>query len=459
MVVCKIFFTFVLDFEVNYSESTILINSKTMKKFLTRAALCMTPWVLGACEKELVSEDMVVTDSSLSITTRSVTAEETISFPIAVYVFNSESKKCIKNEQLASQDDPLEFSLTHGTYDVYAIGGVDESIYTLPSEKELTEETEITLKENKEHADLMTAHSIISLEEEEDNTLTLNMERQVMQLTDVTIKQIPSSISAVSFSLSPSYESILINGELGKTWAHKYSLEKNGDGDWILPSPKMILLAPEAATITVGLTKSDGTVKYYSYPCPDELKKNYHISITGNYQEDNTVNIVGSITGTTWAGNKEITFDFGDKKTDDKGEGEDEDDLINEGTPASGTIYKDCYVVKVDSTDKANEVLLLYNNDFEINPKEKSEAQVLEEINSELSSLTINNISGWRLPDMEEAQLIIAKYDYYNITNKFYYCLYNNQLKLYNCYKLLEHNPYSVGERFRPVTILKFKIK
>ena len=59
MVVCKIFFTFVLDFEVNYSESTILINSKTMKKFLTRAALCMTPWVLGACEKELVSEDMV----------------------------------------------------------------------------------------------------------------------------------------------------------------------------------------------------------------------------------------------------------------------------------------------------------------------------------------------------------------------------------------------------------------
>ena len=71
-------------------------------------------------------------------------------------MFNSESKKCIKNEQLASQDDPLEFSLPHGTYDVYAIGGVDESIYTLPSEKELTEETEITLKENKEHADLMT---------------------------------------------------------------------------------------------------------------------------------------------------------------------------------------------------------------------------------------------------------------------------------------------------------------
>ena len=133
--------------------------------------------------------------------------------------------------------------------------------------------------------------------------------------------------------------------------------------------------------------------------------------------------------------------------------------MINEGTPASGTIYKDCYVVKVDSTDKANEVLLLYNNDFEINPKEKSEAQVLEEINSELSSLTINNISGWRLPDMEEAKLIIAKSGIHKITNKYYFYLYNNELKLFNCYTLFERNPYSVGERFRPVTILKFKIK
>lgn len=454
MVVCKIFSTFVPDFEVNYSESTILINIKTMKKLLTRAALCMTPWVLGACEKELVSEDMVVTDSSLSITTRSVTAEETISFPIAVYVFNSESKKCIRNEQLASKDDPLKFSLPHGTYDVYAIGGVNENVYTLPSGKELTEETEITLKENKEHADLMTAHSIISLEEEEDNTLTLNMERQVMQLTNVTIKQIPSNISAVSISLSPSYESILINGEFGKTWAHKYSLVNDGDGCWILPSPTMILLAPEASTITIGLTKSDGTVKYYSYPCSDELKKNYHISIIGNYQEDNTVNIVGSITGTSWAGNKEITFDFGDTETNGE---EEEDDLINENTPASGTIYKDCYVVKVNATDKANEVLLLYNTDFEINPKEKSEAQVLEEINSELLSLTINGISGWRLPNMEEAKLIIEKSGVHKITNKYYYYLNNNELKIFNCFKLLETNPYSVGERFRPVTILKFK--
>lgn len=427
-----------------------------MKKVLTHAVLCIAPWVLGACEKELVSENMIVTDSSLSITTRSVTAEETISFPIAVYVFNSDSKKCVRNEQLASEDTPLAFTLPHGTYDVYAIGGVDKNIYTLPSEN-LTMETEITLKDGKEHADIMTAHSIVTLEENEENNLTLNMERQVMQLTDVTIKQIPSGITAVSVSLSPSYQSILINGELGKTWTHKYPLVNEGNGCWTLPSPTMILLAPEAATITVGLTKSDGTVKNYSYPCPDELKKNYHISITGNYLEDNTVNIVGSVTGTTWAGNKEITFDFGDTEANNNGEEDGEEDLINESVPAVGTIYKECYVLKVNTTDKADEVLLLYNNDFDINPKEKTETQVLEEINTVLTPLNFNGITDWRLPDMEEAKLITAKIGVYKIANKNYYYLLDNQLKIFSGSSFLNHQPYSAGERYRPVTILKFK--
>lgn len=455
MVIWLSFPTFVIDFEINCSESTIQKNSN-MKKVLTHAVLCIAPWVLGACEKELVSEDMIVTDSSLSITTRSVTAEETISFPIAVYVFNSDSKRCVKNEQLATKDTPLAFTLPHGTYDVYAIGGVDESLYTLPSE-DVTAESEITLKDGKEHADLMTAHSIVTLEEDEENNLTLNMERQVMQLTDVTIKQIPSGITAVSISLSPSFQSILINGELGKTWTHKYPLVYEGNGCWILPSPTMILLAPEAATITVGLTKSDGTVKNYSYPCPDELKKNYHISITGNYQEDNTVNIVGSVTGTTWAGNKEITFDFGDTETNKEEDDDEEEGLINESAPAAGTIYKDCYVLKVNTTDKADEVLLLYNNDFEINPKEKTEAQVIEEINTILTSLSLNDIAGWRLPDLEEAKLITAKIGIYKIANKNYYYLLDNQLKIFSGSSFLDHQTYSAGERYRPVTILKFR--
>ena len=439
------------------------------RKVLKCAFLCMTPWVLGACEKELVSDDIVVNDSSLSISTRSVTAEETVSFPVAVYVFNAESKKCVKHETLVSKDTPLEFKLTHGTYDIYAIGGVDESIYSLPSEDDLSETTEISLKEGQEHSDLMTAHSLITLAEDGENTLTLEMERQVLLLSSATIKQIPSNITAVSFSLTPSYQSIRINGELGTTWTHPYSLVNDGEGTWSLHTPTMLLLSPNGTTITVSLTKENGTVKSFSYSFPEKLEKNYQICITGNYQEDNTVNLVGNITGTTWAGTKEVTFCFGDNDTDDDNNGNDDtgNTLINETTPNSGSIYKDCYVLKVESKDDANEVLLLYHDNIDIQPGNKTEAQMSQEIHEITSLLTLNNISNWRLPNEEEARLINYNGQIINqrLEDKFktgmtdlYLYTKGEHLKTFlpinNSF--LERD-YSLAKYLRPVTILRFK--
>ena len=432
------------------------------------AFLCMTPWVLGACEKELVSDDIVVNDSSLSITTRSVTAEETVCFPVAVYVFNAESKKCVKHETLASKDTPLEISLTHGTYDVYAIGGVDEDTYSLPSEENLSETAEISLKEGREHSDLMTAHSLVTLTENEENTMALEMERQVLQLSSATIKQIPSSITAVSITLAPSYQSIQINGELGTTRTHSYPLVNNNDGTWSLSTPAMLLLGPESTTITVNMTKEDGTVKNYSYPCPEELKKNYQLSITGNYLEDNIVNLVCNITGTTWSGTKEITFSFGEGITDDNNGNEDTiNTLINETTPNIGSIYKDCYVLKVNSKDDANEVLLLYYDNIAIQTSNKTEEQLLQDIHEITNPLTINSISGWRLPNDEEARLINYDGQIINmrVENKlksemadFYLYTKEEHLKAFLPINtsFLERD-FSIAKYFRPVTILRFK--
>ena len=42
------------------------------------ALLCMTSWALGACEKELVSDEPIDTESSVSVITRSINEEETL---------------------------------------------------------------------------------------------------------------------------------------------------------------------------------------------------------------------------------------------------------------------------------------------------------------------------------------------------------------------------------------------
>lgn len=432
------------------------------------ALICMASWTLGACEKELVSDNIIATDSSVSVITRSVTAEETISFPVALYVFDAEDHSFVKNVTVPDQETPLTFSIPLGSYDIYAVGGADEARYDHPSGEDLDAESEMTLKDGKEHADLMTAHEVITLEEKDDYELTLNMERQVIELTSAVVNNIPDEITEVHILLSPIYKSIKINGDFGTIWTHSYPLTDSGEGRWTLPSPVMMLFDTDAeeASITISLTMDDGTSKNYSYSLTEDIRKNHQISINATYQYDNSINITGSINGTTWLGSEEIVFNFGDESTTEDPNGNDDDTFINEPTPSVGSIYKECYVLKTtpNAEEGYNEVLLLYKNDFEINPADKTEEQVLQEINNQLSTLTINGISGWRLPTNVEANLIISRGG--DINNKLniafnhstnYYCLINQALKIFTLSGVLTAYTYVSGEYYIPVTTLKFK--
>lgn len=431
------------------------------------ALICMASWTLGACEKELASDSIVATDSSVSVITRSVTAEETVSFPMALYVFNAEDHSFVKDVTIPDKDTPLTFSVPLGSYDIYAVGGADEVRYDYPTGEELTAESEITLKDGKEHADLMTAHEVITLEENDDYELMLNMERQVVELASAVVNNIPDDITEVYISLSPIYQGIKINGDFGTAWSHSYSLTNSGEGRWTLPSPVMLLFDDEEASITISLTKDDGTHKNYSYSLTEDVRKNYQISINATYLYDNNINITGSINGTSWLGSEEIVFNFGDENTTDDPNGNDDDTLINEPTPSVGTIYKECYVLKVTPNNEEgyNEVLLLYKNDFEINPTGKTEEQVLQEINDQLSTLTINGISGWRLPNEEEAEIIWYEGNLINkdIENKLSteHYLYMDEDGLKSFYAInssfVHNRDYSLSKRYRPVTTLKFK--
>ena len=431
-----------------------------MKKMLTRALICMTPWALGACEKELVSDEPVITESSVSIITRSVTAEEAISFPVNIYVFNAEDKEFVMHKKISEENEPLGFTLPLGSYSIYAVGGTDDNLYIVPDGEDVTEESEIILKEGKEHADLMTAHNTIELKDNEEYELTLNMERQVIQLSNAIIKDVPEDIANISISLSTSYKGIKINGELGTEWTQHYPLTNKGDGEWSLPVPVMLLLKSEPVNINISMIKDDGTIKNYTYICPEELIKNYQINITAFYQENNSVNIVGHITGSSWADTKDITFIFGD---DDNAEDDDPDDnFTNEVTPNEQSIYKECYVMKVENNNDYNEVLLIYKEDFKIDPKNKSEEEVLQEINNHLSSLSINGISGWHLPNAQESDIIINEFPgirkagiTMNAGGYFYY-QENNALKIFiNNGKL--QLTFEGGNSYIPVANLKFK--
>ena len=429
-----------------------------MKKITIYFMLCMMVCVFYACEKELAVEGKGEPDTALSIITRSVTEEEVVTYPIAVYIFDAGSKKCIQTETLTSEGASLEFKLPHGTYNVYAIAGADQKLYDLPTQEEASADAEVTLKDGQEHTDLMTAHNTITLEKEEESILTLGFERQVMQLTNVTIQQVPSDITEVSVSLAPFYQSLKLNGELGTIKAHKISLTHQGQGTWSLAAPKMLLIDSGTASITVTLTKADGTSKSYTYPCPDELKKNYQISIVGTYQQNNTVNIKGSINGVTWAGSHEISFTFGE----DESSKEEEDTPVNGEVPAASTIYQDCYVLSVKEVTGGHEVLLLYPTDCNITATGKTEQEIITEIKTVTDALSINGISGWRLPTEDEAVLINQNYASINnllsshFTNDAYFYMKEALRSFFPTTSSFLDRPFSLGKYFRPVTTIKF---
>lgn len=172
-----------------------------------------------------------------------------------------------------------------------------------------------------------------------------------------------------------------------------------------------MLIDPASVDITISLTKEDGSTKTYHYTSTNDFVNNYKISIEATYQDDNIATITGTIIGCTWAGNKTITFSFGDSNHGgNNNQNENDPSIINESAPAVHSLYKGCYVLKVEEKDDYDEVLLLYKEDFEINPKEKEETEVLQEIQEQLSTLTIEGTSGWRLPDEAEARHIIDDY-------------------------------------------------
>ena len=428
---------------------------------------------LGACEKELMEEEtMGEPDCSLNIVTRTGDSEAEVSYPVTVYVFPHDGDKCTMVETIESEDDELELALENGAYDVFAIAGADDANYTVPTQSTATPTSEITLKDGKEHNDLMTAKNTVILKAGEENNLTLSMTRQVLELSSVTIKQVPAEFTAVSVSLSPSYKSLKVNGTLGTLSDQKFELTKGEGGTWTLPSAKKQLVASESTSITVSMT-SGSVTKSYTYSCADKLRANYKFSITGTYTENKTVTLAGIITGVVWAGTREIkfTFDESGTQTDDTGGDDTGGDDTGGGdetgsddeVPTAFTLYKDCFVLNVTEATSGHDVLLFYNDNISLSAEGKTEAQVLTEINTALSGLTVNGITGWRLPTAAEADIIqkksgsIATTVSVAVTNGKYYLLQDS--KLYSTYfdgiASLEIS-YSGGQYLRPVTTVHF---
>lgn len=392
--------------------------------FATIAALTIT-----SCSKEVIMEETSKQEPNSTLNIRTRIGDDAlqedgpkVSYPVNIYIFDTEGQ-CSEYLQITDESTDISVELLEGTYNVYAIAGADATTYDLPSKEEATTESQVKLIGEK-HGDLMTAENMVSLADGGENTLTLTLQRKVMLIQDIAIKNVPTYVKAVTVTIAPLYESLLINGsyaeeagpqEITLTEEENTKVWKNAEGIYLLPPTS------GSATITVNMTDNEDQIKSYSYTCSDELKANYKIKINGTYSERIGVELSGTITGAEWAGEEEITFDFDEKgsstnETEDGTTDDSEDNpTISETAPAVGSFYQDkYYVLKSESSNGKTNVTLMATEEMnnvlkEVVDVSNDQDDVRAAVDAAIVGLTADSdITGWRLPTIEEMDYISA---------------------------------------------------
>ena len=457
----------------------LLLNTNTMKAIGTILTVVLMTVALASCEKTLEKAGATEGNSVLTVMTRSGENDAKVSYPVTIYVMN-EDGQCVRRLQLTSANDQLSMKLQPMTYHIYAVAGATDGDYTLPGQDDATATSEIALNEDAVHGDLMTASNTVTMSEEENTVLTLTMVRKVMQIESLVINQVPKSVDAVTVTLAPIYDNLLLNGNYSATTSTQtVTLTEQADGTtWQNDEALYMLPSNGNATITVKFSRG-GTITSYAYSSPLPLEANKHIRITGTFTGTDELTLSGTITGATWDGTTTIEFTFdetgstttgggtSDDNGDDNGD-DDEGDVVEGPVPTVGSIYQECYVgaVSDDETGNYSIVTLVHKNEVAIDGSSLSEEELEEAINAALPNFDINEITGWRL--LTDAEVDALSFSDLKVklgsisgstamSTAFYYYQAGADIKAFSAsMNLIKGRDYTYGEKLRPVTTLKF---
>lgn len=448
-----------------------------MKRLMRMMTGVLLSAAFVACEKELTVAGSAEGNSVLNVVTRSGESDAKVSYPVTIYVMNGDGQ-CVRKQTLLSANDQLQLKLQPMTYQLYAVGGATEGDYSLPGQEDATATSEVTLNADAVHGDLMTASNTVTLTDDETTTLTLSMQRRVMHLESLVVKNVPQTVDGVTMTLAPLYDNLLLNGTYSTSTSEQtVTLTQQADGTTWQNSDELFML-PSAgnATITVRFQRGT-TMKSYAYSSPVALAANKHIRITGTFTGTDELTLIGAITGATWEGTTTIEFTFDSEGsattniTDDTGGssgsgGQSQDGVTEGAAPAVGSVYQDCYVLSADDDGSYTVVTLVHKTEVAIDGSQLSEEELNEAIDNALNTFTINGITGWRLPTEDDLNKLsintlnnaLAQVQGATaMTSDYYYYQAADAVKAFAVTAvLLKDRDYTYGDKLRPVTTLKF---
>ena len=251
--------------------------------------------------------------------------------------------------------------LPPGAYEVYAVGSDDLGNYALPVEEEAEAGSVISVASGKAMGDLLMRHDHVDLTDEEINTLDLELDRKVICLSEVTVRQVPSNITGVSITIDSLYAGVRLDGSYIGTEHCQVVLEAVEDSLGLWRTTPGLLRFPSKGNpkVTVAFVSEEGT-STYAMGMEETFEPNHHVRLDGTYPQTDSIPALA--------------------------------------VPVAGELYKGCYVVTVDES-QSKAVLL--------SPTANKGYKNAAAVNTALSNWpAIEGITGrWRLPTVEEVNI------------------------------------------------------
>ena len=414
-----------------------------MKHFINYAIAAVTGFVcLVSCseqESDLLSDNQS-SNNQLRIVTHTREGEGTSTPVASVYLFNGSSEyvRTIQTDANSYTSASASVKLQAGSYTLIGINASPLTSFQFPESPTLT--SAITQASGQPMGDLLMATGTATLSDGDSRTVDLSLERKVLELSSITISQVPDDVTGVAVSVGPFYSAIKFNGDFVETDPITCSFtlaEASTAGVWQATPQQLAFPSKGVPTITVPFTHADETTSTYTYTAEAALSENNKYNIAGTYTEPLGVTLSGSITFQSWATDPTaVNFDFDEHNAasntnsdSGSGSGSGSGGSQTSDAPVPGQLYQGCYVVSVNP-DSHTAVLISPTEEKNYNKGNGWN----ETLNNALSSWEVEGITitgTWRIPTLAELEAISAYPEASNLSipsNRLYFCLVNSNI-------------------------------
>ena len=240
----------------------------------------ITCGIIFSCQQMPEDDDFtsISEEETLKIEVRSAAGVE-ISYPLYLYAFNKDGK-LTASQTVNDDEEEMALPMTKGDYKVVALSGTSDE-YQIPEKPSLNDV--IVLNSTKgAKTPLMMGRADIVIGGNTETKAKLTLSHAVAAL-NVTLKNVPTDVSAVQLTISPLHSSLSMNGQYGgEDQKIKVECDLNSQGEWIAKNTYIFPGNGKETIFSILFKMEDGSETTYGYTFKGVPEANKPFNVTGN---------------------------------------------------------------------------------------------------------------------------------------------------------------------------------